>query len=162
MKTLLIPTDFSKNADHAARYGLSIAQKTNATVILLNSYELPYADTVMTTSLLEVMRKNSNEQLEALKKKYNAEFPDVDIDIMSSMNNSIRAIKTHAERLQVRLELERERRQDLNVSLHNVWCPDAPLLPTPEKYDAAPRIEVRHFCIERCLGSGPLLIFNMR
>ena len=103
MKTLLIPTDFSKNADHAARYGLSTAQKTNATVILLNSYELPYADTVMTTSLLEVMRKNSNEQLEALKKKYNAEFPDVDIDIMSSMNNSIRAIKTHAERLQVDL-----------------------------------------------------------
>jgi len=103
MKTLLIPTDFSKNADHAAHFGLALAQKTKARVVLLNSYELPYADTVMTTSLLEVMRKNSNEQLEALKKKYNEAYPEIEIDVMSSMNNSIRAIKTHAERLGVDL-----------------------------------------------------------
>ena len=55
----------------------------------------------------------------------------------------------HAERLQVRMELERQERQDLNVSSHDVWCPHARPLPAPEKYDVMPARtkEVRHLSI---------------
>lgn len=98
MKTIIFPTDFSKNAENAMNFAIELANRNGAHLILLNSYELPYADTVMTTSLIEVMRKNSEEQLEELKNDIHKRFPDLDITYHSSMNNPIRAIKNHARK----------------------------------------------------------------
>lgn len=41
MKNILFPTDFSKNALHAAEYAGMIAHKFNANVVLLNIYSVP-------------------------------------------------------------------------------------------------------------------------
>jgi nucleotide-binding universal stress UspA family protein len=39
MKTILVLTDFSKKAENAAIYALKIAEKTQANIILFNSFE---------------------------------------------------------------------------------------------------------------------------
>ncbi len=41
MKTILIPTDFSANAMHAACYAASLAKVLDAKIVFLNSYSLP-------------------------------------------------------------------------------------------------------------------------
>ena len=49
MKTILVPTDFSKNADNACKYAIAIAKEMKAKIILMNTYETPvyYADVAM-------------------------------------------------------------------------------------------------------------------
>ena len=41
MKTILVPTDFSANALHAACYAASLAKVLDAKIVFLNSYSLP-------------------------------------------------------------------------------------------------------------------------
>jgi nucleotide-binding universal stress UspA family protein len=42
MKKILIPTDFSKNAEHALKVAAQIAKKNNGEIILLHMLELPH------------------------------------------------------------------------------------------------------------------------
>lgn len=42
MKTILVPTDFSKNADNALDYAVQIAKKTNSKIILLHVFYIAY------------------------------------------------------------------------------------------------------------------------
>jgi nucleotide-binding universal stress UspA family protein len=44
MKTILVLTDFSLNADFAAHYALKFAQKIKANLLLCNIYTVPYDD----------------------------------------------------------------------------------------------------------------------
>lgn len=63
MKTILFPTDFSKTADNALTFAIELAKKTQARIIAVNAYDLPYAETVMTHSLLDIMRENSEKAM---------------------------------------------------------------------------------------------------
>lgn len=42
MKTILVPTDFSKNANNALKYAVSLAKKAKAKIILLHAYHAVY------------------------------------------------------------------------------------------------------------------------
>ena len=42
MKTILVPTDFSKNADSALNYAIEFAKKENAKLILLHTYHVNF------------------------------------------------------------------------------------------------------------------------
>jgi len=45
MKNILIPTDFSPNAQYAINYGAEMADRMNASITLLNAFDIPiYAD----------------------------------------------------------------------------------------------------------------------
>jgi nucleotide-binding universal stress UspA family protein len=103
MKTILFPTDFSKNANHAMQFAVDLCVRTGARLIILNSYELPYSDTVMSTSLIEVMKKNSEQELEDIVKVLEASHPDLDVSTVSTMNNPIRAIKNQAMKFEADL-----------------------------------------------------------
>ncbi|MDR3681389.1 MAG: universal stress protein [Flavipsychrobacter sp.] len=43
MKTILVPTDFSKSAKNALNYAIGIAQKTNAEILLVHAFQIHYA-----------------------------------------------------------------------------------------------------------------------
>lgn len=45
MKTILVPTDFSKNADNALKFAMALAKEENAKIILLNAWEIRYPAT---------------------------------------------------------------------------------------------------------------------
>jgi nucleotide-binding universal stress UspA family protein len=51
MKTILIPTDFSKGAENACRYAMEIARIFNSKIILQHTFETPviYSDVAFTT-----------------------------------------------------------------------------------------------------------------
>jgi nucleotide-binding universal stress UspA family protein len=72
MKKILIPTDFSDNATHAAKYGYALAKQIKANVMLCNAFivpaQLPQAGIVVwPMEEYDTIIKESADELKALK-----------------------------------------------------------------------------------------------
>lgn len=69
MKTILVPTDFSKDADNACRFAIEIAKKTKAKIILMHAFETPvlYSEMPMVSAELSYGALHDNA-LSKLKK----------------------------------------------------------------------------------------------
>ncbi len=91
MKRILFPTDFSEAADKALNFAIEIAKRAKLEIVLVNAYDLPYAQNVMSTSLMDIMRENSLNGLEDVTKK--VKKAGVDVSSKSMMGNPIRVIK---------------------------------------------------------------------
>ena len=67
MKTILVPTDFSDNADNALYYAIELAKKENDKIILLHAYHIDYSNPAVPLDFTreEVNRaaEDSNNQL---------------------------------------------------------------------------------------------------
>lgn len=93
---VLLPTDFSENADLATQIAIDIVKRTEGRLQVLHGYDLPYSERSMTTSLLEEMKLNADRHMK--------EFDD---DVLSKSNvpyesevrmgNPIRLIKETAQ-----------------------------------------------------------------
>jgi nucleotide-binding universal stress UspA family protein len=73
MKTLLIPTDFSANARHAAEYGYNLAKQIKANIVLCNAVivpaEIPQAGMVVwPEEEYDTLMDESADELKKLKK----------------------------------------------------------------------------------------------
>jgi len=91
MKTIIFPTDFSKNADKAMLFAVAVAKALNARVIAVNAFDLPYSQNVMSTSLLDIMRETSEKGLKQVAKKLDP--TGVEYETRSIMGNPIRVVK---------------------------------------------------------------------
>jgi nucleotide-binding universal stress UspA family protein len=96
---ILIPTDFSENADLACDYAFDIAKRSKGKVHVLNAYDLPYADRSMTTSLLEVMKENAEKNMTAYKEKLKAY--GIPFETHVKLGNPIRLIKEIARKNEI-------------------------------------------------------------
>ncbi len=76
MKTILVLTDFSLKADHAAHYALKLAQKIKANLLLCNVFLVP-SNTAMAGQIAwpmedyETLGENSNHDLSELASRLN-------------------------------------------------------------------------------------------
>ena len=103
MKKILVPIDFSKPSEYAAKMAAKIAKKTNATVYLLHLIELPYGVTDMNSSgafsipeSMLYLRKTKEKVLEF--KKYF--FPDtITVEYFIKLNNPFEGIKKCANKI---------------------------------------------------------------
>lgn len=91
MKTILFPTDFSENARQAMHFAIDLARKAKAKIILVNAYDMPYSQNVMTTSLLDIMKESSEKGLEKLGQELAA--GGVPFQIETRLGNPIRIVK---------------------------------------------------------------------
>lgn len=79
MKTIAVLTDFSKRAEHAARYALNLAQKIKANIILFNSFLVP-ADVPMAAQVAwpvvdyNEIKKDTEKALAELRRKLENEL----------------------------------------------------------------------------------------
>jgi nucleotide-binding universal stress UspA family protein len=73
MKNILVPTDFSANADNALNYAIDLAKKENAKLILLHAfhvnYQVSYGEPQRLDSEIETLQKISEEKLKGLTVK---------------------------------------------------------------------------------------------
>lgn len=85
MKRILVPTDFSENAEHALKAAASIAKKNDSEIIILHMLELPHQmnDAITgSASIPETMlfMKKANEMLDEVSAKpYLDEIPVTEI-----------------------------------------------------------------------------------
>lgn len=74
MKTILVPTDFSKAADNALKIAKIIARRTNSTIHVANFYSIPvvdysYPDVSISAEIMEQNRKAAIHNMEELVKE---------------------------------------------------------------------------------------------
>lgn len=110
MSTYLVPVDFSKTADHAAKYAARLSfATTNSKIILLNAYYvsayesiLPTPDLIVTTDAHiadEVTRRL--EALEKLKSKMLEINPMAEIEVVLSRETLLRSIIDRVNREEI-------------------------------------------------------------
>ncbi len=99
---VLLPTDFSENADLAAQFAIDIVKRTNGHLVALHGYDLPYAEHSMTTSLLEEMKLNADNHMKHFNKNV-LEISGVAHESEVRMGNPIRLIKDMAKTKEVEL-----------------------------------------------------------
>jgi nucleotide-binding universal stress UspA family protein len=77
MKTILVPTDFSKNSNNALEYGIEMNKKINAEIVLFHSYFIPFPVTEVPVALPSdlIIKKAAGESLNNIKEKYQGLFP---------------------------------------------------------------------------------------
>lgn len=95
MKTILVPTDFSENAENALYYAIDIANRINAKIILLNAYQSnnsnPYIPLDYVVEENKQVAINSDKQLkeESLKIK---QVGGVDYECISIEDSPVEAM----------------------------------------------------------------------
>jgi nucleotide-binding universal stress UspA family protein len=90
MKHILVPTDFSKNAEKALQTGLQLAKQAGIKLVVFNAYELPYSQNVMTTSLMDIMKEMSEKGIAEVKKKLTGQ--GVDFAAISRYGSPVRVV----------------------------------------------------------------------
>lgn len=79
MKKTLIPTDFSKTALIALEYAISMTDKLEGELIVLNTYDVPYGGASTMVNIDDLLRKEAIESLNDLKKDIKERFPNTNI-----------------------------------------------------------------------------------
>ena len=69
MKSILVPTDFSKNALNAVKYALAFAEKTKSKVILFHSYYNPSSEVYIPFTNIHYGKQDFRENAETAMKK---------------------------------------------------------------------------------------------
>lgn len=106
MKKILIPTDFSENSNDALDYAVALFKDIDACFYILNTYEqvvpLDYFDTSIATNidLLQMLKKNSEEQLQKVKEKLEANMLKNGqvCQVISEMGNLTTVVKEWVEK----------------------------------------------------------------
>ncbi len=93
---ILLPTDFSENADLATEFAFDLAAKSNGVVTVFHAYDLPYSDRSMSTSLLDVMKENAETNMAELEKKLKLKYP-LNFKTLIRLGNPIRLITESAK-----------------------------------------------------------------
>lgn len=73
MFTVIVPTDFSVNAQKAANYAMSLFDES-ADIHLVNAFQIPHSGATVMISLTEILEKDATELLESEKQRLLSEF----------------------------------------------------------------------------------------
>lgn len=73
---ILLPTDLSEHSKNAVRYAMQLFQAPEHQFVLMNAYHLPHAGAVMMTSVEDLMRKASVEDMQRYEQELFREFPE--------------------------------------------------------------------------------------
>lgn len=99
MRKLLVPTDFSECAENALDYALFLAKKMNAEITLLSAYHIPASGSAtIVVNIQEDMRKETEEELDALLLKKNKEYPKVKISRETDFNVPVNSILRYTQK----------------------------------------------------------------
>ncbi len=78
MNTILVPTDFTAVANHAAQYALALVAHLNMSVTLFHAYPIPtsFSDVPVPPEVFKELQKNAEEFLEKTKRELAPATPD--------------------------------------------------------------------------------------
>jgi len=99
MNTILVPTDFSQNAKIALYYGLFLAKKFHAELILLNAWNIPQSHSSMLLSINDYLKEASQKEMDNLTQEIREDerWSDVKISTLIMMGDVSWAIKNAAK-----------------------------------------------------------------
>lgn len=75
MKTIVIPTDFSDLSKKALEFAIGLAEQIGGGIMPLHSYAIPHTSETFSVSLVEMLRKNAEENMEQFIAKVPSNVP---------------------------------------------------------------------------------------
>lgn len=105
MKTILVPTDYSENAENALTYACEINKQLNYKILLFHSYHIPIPVSdipVVPVSEAEV-RRNSVNALNAIKKNMEKSYAGMEFNVLANMGLADDEIVNEAKNLKCEL-----------------------------------------------------------
>ena len=82
MKTILLPTDYSENANNAIHYAINLfGSDTNVKYILHHSYMVPTAGNTNLYVIIDTLRKEALKSIKKVKEKLLIQFPGLLIEV---------------------------------------------------------------------------------
>jgi nucleotide-binding universal stress UspA family protein len=97
MKTILVPTDFSENAEKAMDYALMLAKSSNANIVLLHAWELPHQKATMFLTIKKILQDKARQEILKVKELVQAKHPDIEIEAITMMGDAAQVIKRVAK-----------------------------------------------------------------
>jgi nucleotide-binding universal stress UspA family protein len=104
MKTILVPTDFSENAENALRYAINLAKRMQAKIILMHSFHSEHTPNyasvdVFSFDIEKVLEETKAKSHEKLKSFYNTILQDFKypVEYVISYNLLVDAVLTIME-----------------------------------------------------------------
>ena len=108
MKTILVPIDFSKNAESALLYAVTLANKTQAKIILLHSFHINYTSGYVPVNEIEKdIQKVTDKWDTSLKKLYDT--------VSHHSKNPVEYISTENLAVDAILSVAKEKNADLII-----------------------------------------------
>lgn len=83
MKKIIVPTDFSKAAQVALDYAISIAKSLKAEIILLNAYSMPHSGSAVMIDVSDVLKGDSVKKLDEEMERIKENIGDLSIETIS-------------------------------------------------------------------------------
>ncbi len=80
MNKILVPTDFSKAANNALDYAISLAKKMNLDVLLLNAYSMPRSGSAVMIDVSDMLKKDSETKLKEEVDRVEASLGSVNLE----------------------------------------------------------------------------------
>lgn len=108
MKTILVPTDFSDNADNALYFAIELAKKQNAKLVLIHAFQLPIVVAAVPYDII------NNEKLE-LKKEAENNLKAQCLKIKHSGNLTYEYILEEGDAVDVILKHAKEKKADIII-----------------------------------------------
>lgn len=100
MKRIIVPTDFSEGAWNALEYAVELAQAANVEqLLLLNAYYEPHSGAATMLSIVELMKEESQEDLDKLQQKIeekgyhqlvNIEYKSIHANLVGAVNSQLK------------------------------------------------------------------------
>lgn len=98
MKTILVPTDFSLNAEKALEYALHLAVYFSSNVIIMHAWELPHQKSAMFKSIQDAIQEKAEKDTRELKEKIKDRFPELNVRSVVIMDDPEDAIISVAKK----------------------------------------------------------------
>lgn len=92
MNNILIPTDFSKNADLALSHAILTFPSPDKRFLLVHVYRMPYSGAVISVDLDDLLMEEREEQIEKQLAELRAKHPDVHINGRTLQGNMLDVI----------------------------------------------------------------------
>lgn len=105
MKTLLVPTDFSKSAENALEYALAMAKQHGHQIQLLNVCPVPYEFSVRLEDAITAIEDDAQHQLKRTisKIRKNPEYSDISCEAVTTVGRTVHSIVDYAHENKISL-----------------------------------------------------------
>lgn len=101
MKKIIFPTDFSKASESARKVAIDFSLKNEAELYIVNIYQMPYVRSgSFSSSLLDVIKKDSHNKMDALANSLKEQYPDLKLIDQCVLGDPIQAICDMSEEIE--------------------------------------------------------------
>lgn len=95
MSKILVPTDFSKNAELALNYAVQIALKKGEKIDILHTYEQPESGSGFMINIVDILKEDAEKSMEKLVAQFSLSHPTIQFNSRIEYGDLVKTISNY-------------------------------------------------------------------